>query len=184
MKVDDCYQLGYVIKPHGLKGELMIYLDVDFPEDYENLESLMLLQKHQLIPFFVEHISLQPGSKAIVKLDEISTRESAEALMATEIYLPLSTLPDLDDDQFYFHEVVGYQMMQGGNLVGTITAVIDSGPQLLFEVAVDDFEILVPIVDEIIIEVDNDAKQVEVLLPDGLIDIYRNLDLGVNPDPE
>jgi 16S rRNA processing protein RimM len=178
MKVDDCYQLGYVIKPHGLKGELMIYLDVDFPEEYEDLESLMLLQKHQLVPFFVEHIALQPGSKAIVKLEEISTREAAESLMATEIYLPLTALPDLEDDQFYFHEVVGYLMMEGDKLIGTITEVIDSGPQLLFEVSVEDFEILVPIVDEIVLAIDNDAKRVEVLLPDGLIDIYRN------PDPE
>lgn len=53
MNIDDCYQLGYIIKPHGLKGELQLLLDVDSPEDYQNLESVFVRQGQQLVPFLL-----------------------------------------------------------------------------------------------------------------------------------
>ena len=176
MRVEDCYQLGYVTKPHGLKGEVMIYLDVDYPEDYEEMESLLLLQKHQLVPFFIEHLSLQPGSKAIVKFEDVDTREAASKISGLEIYLPDTELPELDEDQFYYHEIVGYKMNQHDEVVGIIKAVISTGPQELFEVQSEGFEFLVPIVDEIVIAIDHENKIVTVELPDGLIEIYRNQD--------
>lgn len=174
MRVEDCYQLGFVTKPHGLQGEVMIYLDVDYPEDYEEMESLLLLQKHQLVPFFIESIALQPGSKAIVKFEDIDSRDAATKISGLAIYLPLTELPDLDDDQFYYHEIVGYQMVEGGQRIGTIKGVISTGPQELFEVQADGFEMLVPIVDEIVTTIDHANNRVEVTLPEGLIDIYRN----------
>ena len=54
MRIDDCYQLGYVIKTHGLQGELSIMLDVDVPQAYQNLESVFVatVGSDTLIPFF------------------------------------------------------------------------------------------------------------------------------------
>ena len=79
MQVDDCYQLGYVIKPHGLNGELQFLLDVDSPQEYSALESVFVLQGQQLVPFFIESIAVR-GNKAIVALEEVESVDEARAL--------------------------------------------------------------------------------------------------------
>lgn len=174
MRLEDCFQLGYILKPHGLKGELMIYLDVDQPDEYNDLESLLLFQRQQLVPFFVEYLAPQPGSKAIIRLEDIDSREKAEKLTGTEVYLPLETLPSLEENQFYFHQVVGYEMLENEAVIGEVTAVIDSGLQDLFEVQAEGYSFLVPIVDEIVLHVDQAAAKIHVKLPEGLLDVYRN----------
>ena len=52
MTVDECYLLGYIIKAHGLKGEVQVAIDADSPEAYQDLESVFVQQGQQLVPFF------------------------------------------------------------------------------------------------------------------------------------
>ena len=54
MGFDDCYQLGNVVKTHGLRGELVIFLDVDHPELYQEMESVLVDMNGKLVPFFIE----------------------------------------------------------------------------------------------------------------------------------
>ncbi|MBK9448667.1 MAG: hypothetical protein IPN95_04500 [Bacteroidetes bacterium] len=51
MRVEDCFLLGRILKPHSLHGECKVYFDVDFIEDYEDLESVYVLQGNKLTPF-------------------------------------------------------------------------------------------------------------------------------------
>lgn len=173
MKVDDCYQLGYIIKPHGLKGEVLAFLDVDFPEEYENLESVLLLRQNELVPFFVEACSIQPPQKARLRLEDIESREQAEELSGSELYLPLSNLPDLTGDQFYYHEVIGFSLLDQSETIGSIENVISTGRQDLFTVrTTSDKEVLIPITEEVIQKIDRDKKQVITELPAGLVDVF------------
>ena len=80
MNVDNCYQLGYILKTHGLKGELIFHLDVDNPDDYKNLESVFVRQSGKLVPFFVSTIRLQ-GDKARIALEDIVVKDQAHQLV-------------------------------------------------------------------------------------------------------
>jgi len=173
MRVDDCYQLGYVTKTHGLKGEIQILLDVDIPEQYKNLESMFVLRNNTLVPFFLEHIHIQ-ANKALVKIDEVDTIEEAKSFVSSEVYLPLSFLPALDDDQFYFHEIIGYELFDDEKLIGKIKNIYNLSPQDLIEVDYNGVEVLVPLNDHIIIKVDKKQSKVYAELPAGLLDIYLN----------
>lgn len=178
MTVDDCYQLGYVVKAHGLKGEVQIYLDVDSPEDYKNLESVFVLQGQQLVPFFIESISVS-GAKAIVAFEEVLHVDDAKSLKGCELYLPLAALPVLDEGEFYIHEVVGFDLINAKSemKVGVIEHVLESGPQLLFSVLTSEKqEILIPY-DKSLLKVLNRQEQFIMLeIPEGLLDIYLNED--------
>lgn len=177
MRVDDCYQLGYILKPHGLKGEVIAFLDVDYPEEYENLESVLLLRQNELIPFFVEHCALQSGHRARLTFEDLDTREAAESLVGAQLFLPLSTLPDLSGEQFYYHEVVGFRLLDGKKEVGTIESIISTGRQDLFSVKSPNAdEILIPITDEIIQRLDRNNKTIITSLPEGLVDVFTSND--------
>ncbi len=175
MRVDDCYQLGYVIKTHGLRGEVQLFLDVDDPSEYTELESMFVMQKQALVPFFLEYIQVS-GKKAIGKFEDIDSIESASELVACEIYLPLNNLPELEEGQYYFHQLVGMTMMEGDKEIGKVLEVYEASAQNLISVDHQGKEVLVPILDEIIQKVDREKKEVQVKLPEGLLDIYLEED--------
>lgn len=171
MRVDDCYQLGYVIKTHGLKGEVQIFLDVDNPSEYQELESVFVLQNNALIPFFLEYIQCG-DKKAIAKFEEIDSIEEAAKLVSGELYLPLDLLPELPDGKYYFHQLVGLTLFDGTEKIGEVTQVYEMGPQNLISVDHDGKEIMIPLMDEIVQKVDLKNSEIRAKLPDGLIDIY------------
>lgn len=174
MKRDECFLLGYVIKRHGLKGEVSIFLDVDNPDQYSELESVFILMDGKLIPFFIESLSLK-GNKAVVCFEDLDTVEQADEIKGKELYLPLSFLPELKGTQFYYHEVVGFKVLdESKSEVGVVTDIYTSTAQELLAIDRKGKEILLPIVDQTILTVDREKKCIEVCFPEGLLDIYND----------
>jgi 16S rRNA processing protein RimM len=173
MNKDQCFQIGRIAKVHGLRGEVNVVLDVDYPEDYEGLEHLFIEQKGRLVPFFLEHFVIQPGGKALAKFEELDTIESVEGLVGAEAYLPLTELPQLEEGQYYFHELVGFEVIDETlGLIGPVQIIYDLETQDLLGVTHQGKEVLIPIQDGIISKVDKAAKKVYCQLPEGLLDIY------------
>lgn len=172
MKQNDCYQLGEVIKTHGLNGEVSISLEVDFPDEYQNLESVFLEQQGKLIPFFIATIQVN-GNKALVKFEDIESLDDARAIVKSKLYLPLSALPELEEGQYYFHDLVECEVFEEHTKLGVIKEVIDLNGNQLIVVHSKGKEVLVPLKDEILTAVDTEAKKVIVNLPEGLLDIYN-----------
>lgn len=93
--------------------------------------------------------------------------------MKVEVYLPLSFLPKLEGDKFYYHEVIGFTIVDATfGEVGVIKAINDTTAQALFEIDRNGTEILIPMNDEFIDKVDRNAKQILVTTPEGLIELY------------
>lgn len=176
MTKDDCYLLGKLTKTHGLKGELAIWLDVDYPEEYDELDSVLLEIKGELIPHFIEAIQIRPN-KSIVKFEDIDTIEDAQKIVNCDIYLPNDNLPELDENQFYYHEIIDFDIVdeQKGKL-GKVTAVYTSDAQDLIAMAYQNSEVLIPVSDEIVKTIDREKKELYTNLPEGLLEIYLNSD--------
>ncbi|MDO6761457.1 ribosome maturation factor RimM [Tamlana sp. 2_MG-2023] len=173
MKKEDCFYLGKIIKKYSFKGEVLAKLDTDEPDIYENLDAIFIDLRNNLIPFFIESSQLHKSELLRIKFEEVDTEADADAIMKSDLYLPLDTLPKLEGDQFYFHEVIGFAIEDVNfGPVGTITGINDSTAQALFEIDRDGLEILIPMNDEFIVKVDRDNKTIIVETPEGLIDLY------------
>lgn len=171
MTVDDCYQIGHVIKTHGLKGEVQLFLDVDNPLEYQKMELMLVQQNDTLIPFFIEHLQINTN-KTIAKFEEVDDIEQAKSLVACQIYLPLEVLPDLKEGEYYLHQLVGMDLYDQGKLLGQVKELFEIGPQELISVMHLGKEILIPVKDEIIGKVDIEKNRIDAKVPEGLIDIY------------
>lgn len=173
MKKEDCFYLGKIVKKYSFKGEILVKLDTDEPELYENLNAIFLELRNNLVPFFVESSQLHKSELLRIKFEDVDTEADADAIMKSNLYLPLDLLPKLEGDKFYFHEVIGFTITDKnfGN-VGIIKAINDSTAQSLFEIDRDGIEILIPMNDEFIVKVDRDNKTILVETPEGLIDLY------------
>ena len=172
MDFDSCFQLGYVIKSHGLKGEVNVFLDTDEPRAYKGLESVFVEQNKKLVPFFIDKIQVR-GDKAVVKFDGVSTIDAANNLKAAGLWLPLTFLSDLDNNDFYYHEIVGFKVLDKNHGdIGEVKAVYTSVKQDLVAAIYKGAEILIPISNDIIYKVDKEAKTIFTNLPDGLLEVY------------
>ena len=173
MKKEECFYLGKIVSKFSFKGEVLIKLDTDEPESYEKMESVFVDYNNNLVPFFIEKSVLHKSDLLRVKFEDVDTEEDADDLMKAEIYLPLSLLPKLEGNQFYYHEVIGFTIVDNTfGVVGVIKAINDSTAQALFEIDRQGVEILIPMNDEFIEKVDREAKEVIVNTPEGLIDLY------------
>ncbi|RLJ65660.1 16S rRNA processing protein RimM [Lacinutrix venerupis] len=173
MTKDECFFLGKIVKKYSFKGELLIKLDTDEPDLYENLDAVFIDVRGNLIPFFTESSQLHKSELLRVKFEDVDTEADADALIKSECYLPLTALPELDDDKFYFHEIIGFTVEDKNfGTVGTIKGVNDSTAQSLFEIDKNGIEILIPMNDEFIAKVDKQNKTIFVNTPEGLIDLY------------
>jgi 16S rRNA processing protein RimM len=174
---EDCFKLGSIARLHSFKGEVSIFLDVDDPLDYKNLESVFVEYDNKLIPFFIDNIQIRNKGFAVVKFDGIDTEKKAKMLLKAGIFLPLETLPELNDDEFYYFEIEGFKVVDSvhGD-IGIVTKVIDLKSNPLIEILKGDIEILFPKQDEFIDKVDWDTETLHVSAPEGLLEMYLGLD--------
>ncbi len=173
MDKSSCFYLGKIVSKYSFKGEVLVKLDTDEPGIYENMESVFVSIGNNLVPFFIDKCRLHKSNLLRIDFEEVKTENDADRIMGSELFLPLSFLPKLTGDKFYFHEVIGFAVMDSvhGN-IGTIKSINDSTSQALFEIEKGDKELLIPVNDEIITKVDRESKTIFVTTPEGLIALY------------
>lgn len=172
MKKEDCFYVGTIVGKYSFMGALLIKTDSDSPEDYTTLESIFVELNTGLVPFFIEKCQLHKSALLRIKFDQVNNEQEAESLIKKEVYLPLSMLPPLEGTKFYYHEVIGFEILENDQPVGTVIKILDQGVQALFEIKKEDGATsLIPIHDDFILEVNRDCKNIHVQLPDGLLDL-------------
>jgi 16S rRNA processing protein RimM len=171
MQISECYKIGYILRPHGLKGEVTINLLPEGPEDICAHETLFVEQNNRLIPFFIQSCS-QSGDKAYIKFDDVDTAEAAGKISKSSLYLPKSTRPKSGRGDFYDDEIVGFEVhdKELGTL-GKVTTIEQAGPNKLLAINYQEKEILIPVTGPFILSINKTKKVINVSLPDGFLEI-------------
>jgi 16S rRNA processing protein RimM len=173
MDKDDFFYLGKILKTYGSKGHLLIFLDVDDPVRYEKMETVFIGIENDRIPFGIEELELRQKNSAKIRFEDVDNADDAEIYVGRELFLPFSLLPPLKGKKFYYHEVTGFTVLdkKHGN-IGTLTSILDLPQQSLMQVQFGSKEILIPLVDKVLLKVDRSKKEIHILAPEGLIEIY------------
>lgn len=171
MTKQDCFYLGRVAKPFSYKGELVLFFDVDELEEYLDLDFVYIDINKRLVKYNIE--SIRPhANKVVVRFADVTVEES-NLLVGKDLYLPLEMLPKLEGNKFYFHEVIGYNVIdEAKGDIGIIKEIYDNTTQPIMSIDNKGKEILMPIIDEVIKEVDRKNRVIKIKAPQGLIDIY------------
>jgi 16S rRNA processing protein RimM len=171
MNISDCFYLGKITKSFGFKGEVCLFLDVNNIEEYAELDGVYIDINSHLVFYDIESLRFSEN-KVIVRFSDTSYDDTL-ALIGKEMYLPLSMLPKLEGNKFYFHEVIGFKVIdtEKGE-IGILKEVIDYPAQPLLIVWLDEKEILIPLIDKIIEKLDREHKIMYINAPAGLIDLY------------
>ncbi len=175
MRKEDSFYLGHISRPHGYKGEVIAVFDTDQAQKYSRLESVFVELHGELVPFFLEDITQNSKGHFIIRFEGFTTEEQAQEVVGRELFLPLDLLPPLEGKSFYFHEVIGFKMIDiNHGELGKCTEVIviDQSAQPLFQIQGKEIEVFVPAIDEFIVEIKREQQEIILDCPSGLVELY------------
>ena len=165
------FQVGYVRKKHGFKGDVVVRITADDPSPYDDVDAFFLENQGKAIPIFIETSRGVKADESIVRFDGIEGEAAAQALVGSALWLPDALLPELKEDQFYYHELPGYTVVNSGIVVGMqLIKVLEYPAQDLFEIQVEGREqsVLIPVVDAFIERLDKPNRTLYLCAPEGL----------------
>jgi 16S rRNA processing protein RimM len=182
----DWITIGRIVSPQGLKGELRVYPDTDFPERFLEPGERWLQKPKSSTPQSIQLLKgryLEGKGLYVVQLEGVTSRDEAEALRNWTLLVPAEDRPELEADEFYVADLVGLRVLlqDGGQEIGVVTDIYEAGNDLL-EVtltatseAADDPKkpprVMVPFVEEIVPVVDLEEGYIQINPPAGLLEL-------------
>ena len=174
MELSSCFNIGYVVKTHGLKGEVTISLNGYSVEDLISLQDkypLFIEFNNRLVPYFIHSIS-ESGKKAFVKFEDVNTIEEASKLAKRSLYLQKEARPKAGRGEFYDDEVIHFNVTDEElGPLGSIIEVVQAGPNRLLVLEHDGKEVMIPVNSPFIKRINKSKKLITVSLPEGFLDI-------------
>ncbi len=170
--------LGHVVGAHGLRGEIRVRVYGDGPENLLEAGEIALADpergpedpapKH----FDIEGGGAGRGAEVKLKLAGVADREGAQALAGRLVTVPAAVLPALPEDEFYWYELVGCEVVAGGGApIGRVEEIWETGAHDLLVVrSAAGRRQLIPTAREFVTDIDPSAGRITVTLPPGLLD--------------
>jgi 16S rRNA processing protein RimM len=160
--------VGFIRRPHGIRGELIMDIHTDFPERLRAGTKVFLGDEHQPAKL----ASVRPhGTSLLVSFRELNSPETAGRLRNTWVYVTAADRPPLPEGKVYQHQVLGVRVVtDDGRELGTLVDIFDTGANNVYVVeTADGKEILLPAIPDVVLEIDLPNGQIKVHLLEGLL---------------
>jgi len=159
--------VGFLRRPHGVQGEIIMDLHTDFPERLKARRKLLIGDNYKAVSLE----SVRPHAKGVlVKFRGIDTPEDAGQFRNTWVYIKASEAPKLPEGQIYQHELFGMTVIdEADKTLGTLTEIIETGANDVYVVKADaGKELLLPAIPSVILDIDAGRRLIKVHLLEGL----------------
>lgn len=169
-------EIGKIVAAQGIRGEVRVYPNTDFPERFLEPGTRWLLPVGQTTPQPIDLLQgryLAGKGLYVVQLAGVTDRNQAEALRNARLFVPTSDRPPLDEDEFHVLDLIGLQVYDQTTqqLIGTVKQLIAAGHDLLEVERSPGKTVLIPFVKAIVPVVDLDQHRLEITPPPGLIEL-------------
>ncbi|MBQ4265212.1 MAG: 16S rRNA processing protein RimM [Clostridia bacterium] len=163
-------QIGEIVRPQGIKGEVKLRAMSSDPDRYARLESVYLLKNGQYIEYKVKKGRCNDGF-AVLALDGVKDRNEAELLRGVKVFVDREHAIELDEDENFVVDLIGLKAVDTkGNEIGELVDVLS--PNQICDVYVFDTprgEMMIPALRRVVLEVDLDEEKIvldENVLPE------------------
>ena len=167
--------IGKVARAHGVRGALKLLPYGETLGEMKAGEKLVSIEgeTHRQLTI----VSLRPKTvtpagawtETIAQFEEVESREQAEALTGKDLFIPRDRLPELPSGEYYHFQLIGLSVeTKEGNPLVTLGAVLETGGNDVYVVENEGKELLIPAIEDVVIEVDLLNGKLVVDLPEGL----------------
>lgn len=169
---ESVYKVGSLTRVHGLKGEIS-FAFTDDVWDRVDADYLVLRVDGILVPFFLEEYRFRSDSVALLKFVDIDNADDALPYVGCDVYFPFDLTPEDAPEDLRWSNFTGFSVFLKDveGTVGAISHVDDSTANVLFTIDMASGEVLVPAVEEFIVDVDYASRRLTLDLPEGLLDL-------------
>ena len=164
------FQVGYVTKTHGLRGEVKVYVTSDDPDRFETLDAVIVRGRGTDRARKIERVRYV-GDKTVLKLEGIDDVEAAAQIVGCDLMIPREDAMELEENEYYIGDLIGCRVfLEDGSLFGTLTDVLPTGANDVYEVRMEDGgTVLLPAIRECILEVHPEEERIVIHLMKGLL---------------
>ena len=159
--------IGTVVGPFGIKGEVKVKIETDFPERFMDLEKVWLQPETGPGRMAdIESVRFHQGV-ALVKFVECSDRNCAEDLRSAQLKIDRSEMVELDEDEFYVHDIIGLDVYTtDGQHLGQVTEVLKGAANDVYVTP----RAMIPAVKQFVLEIDPAGGKMVVEPIEGIIE--------------
>ncbi|RMH69014.1 MAG: 16S rRNA processing protein RimM [Gemmatimonadetes bacterium] len=168
---EELFLIGRITKPHGIRGEVRVFPETDFPERFYDLETVFLCHPYNAETTSLQVVSARPhGTFWILKFAGVESRNEAELLRNWTLEIPQHQLVELPEDTYYIFELIGLEVLTDtGQLLGRVTDVLQYGSSDIYVVQDHQREYLIPAIRDVVKQIDLSQKRMSIHLIEGLI---------------
>ncbi len=166
------FKIGKIVASFGLKGEVILKHNLGKKTSLKGLQTIFIEERKQgFLPWFIETTKIKNEEELYLKLQGIDVREQAISLTQKEIWIPENDFKKFSAKSSPIN-LLGYEVVENENILGTILEVIEQPHQLLCRIEVAEKEVLIPLHEGTIKKIDRRNNRIIVELPEGLLEIY------------
>jgi 16S rRNA processing protein RimM len=159
--------VGKIVAPWGVRGEVKVAIETDFPERFKRLKRVYLGEK--ATPSVLESSRLHKGH-ALLKLAGCEDRDAAEKFRGQLVQIPVEEAMPLGEDEYYVYQIVGLDVWTSeGEHLGKVSEILFTGANDVYVVQGEKGETLIPAVEDVVLEVDLAGGRLTVELVEGLV---------------
>ena len=166
-------KVGKIVNTHSLKGEVKVISSTDFEEErFKKGSKLLITRGNQLIREVVVQSYRNHKNFLLVKFEGIDSAEEAEKLKNLQIKIDSDEVGKLEENEFYFHEIIGCQVFdENDRNLGEIIDILTPGANDVWVIKGENGkEILIPYIEDVVKKIDITNKKVNIEVMEGLID--------------
>ncbi|MBK7085157.1 MAG: 16S rRNA processing protein RimM [Flavobacteriales bacterium] len=175
MDRDSLHRLGKLGKPWGHLGDLTLQLQGIEADELNGTGSLFVDIEGQMVPFFYTAIQEKGRTGTLIKFEEIDDPQAASVLVGREIFAPPGHYADASDESWDPDEMIGVVVKdeEHGEL-GEVIGIEGTDDNPIMVVLHGEHEVLIPLVDEMVLDMDLEQRTMTIRTPEGLIDLNKS----------
>ena len=172
--MNNYFKIGRLAGTFGLQGQVVLEHSLGKKTSLKGLENIFIEKnENSFLPYFIENAKIKNDKEVYLKLEGIATKEAAHHLIKNNVWLEEVDFKKLVASSAPI-SLLGYTAFNEEEELGEILEVIEQPHQVLCKILIDSKEALLPVHDETLQKIDKKNRKVYLILPEGLLDIYRN----------
>lgn len=165
-------EVGKIVNTHGLRGEVKVVPWTDYPEVFEDIETVYIKKKTEYERLDIAGLKYQKNN-LIVRFSQLKDINEAEKYKNQVLYAERDALGELPEGVYYIADLIGLEVVkEDGEKVGVINDVFNTGSSDIYDVKREGKKnMLIPVIDDVVIDIDIENGKVTVRMMEGLEDL-------------